>query len=195
MNFNSNNKPKPNRKQIQMNKKLASALLAAGMTFGGAAAASAAYDGSGTTPDETPTAEVQDQSTAPQNGGIVNVQDTEGEADELEAPEADAEGAEDGDREGRRGRGGCKLDTAAEVIGIDVEALRSALDEGQTIAEVAADNGVSADAVIDAMVEAAEERLSEKVEEGRITQNEADDKLVEKTDRIEDRVNGTTEEA
>ncbi len=178
-----------------MNKKLASALLAAGMVFGGAAAASAAYDGSGTTPDETPTAEVQDQSSDPQNDGIVNVQDAESETDELEAPEADNDGTEDGEREGRSGRSGCKLDTAAEAIGIDVEALRSALDDGQTIAEVAAANGVSADAVIDAMVEAAEERLSAKVEEGRITQNEADDKLVEKTQRIEDRVNGTTEEA
>lgn len=178
-----------------MNKKLASALLAAGMLFGGAAAASAAYDGSGTAPDETPTAEVQDQSSAPQNDGIVNVQDADSEADELEAPEADTDGVEDGEREGRHGRGGCKLDTAAEVIGIDVEALRAALDEGQTIAEVAADNGVSAQAVIDAMVENAEERLSGKVDEGRITQNEADDKLVEKTERIEDRVNGTTEEA
>jgi hypothetical protein len=69
-------------------------------------------------------------------------------------------------RGGWRGHRGERLTTAAEVIGIDVEELRSALRGGQTIAEVAEANGVDPQAVIDALVDEAEARITTMVNEG-----------------------------
>lgn len=95
------------------------------------------------------------------------------------------------ERRHRRGhRGGCSLEAAATAIGIDEADLKAALDEGQTIAQVAEANGVAVDTVIDAMVDEKAEKLAEKVESGRITQEEADEKLAELEERITNKVNG-----
>ena len=110
----------------------------------------------------------------------------------LQTAEDEAESTEDSERHGRRG--GCNLDAAAEAIGIDADELRTAVDEGQSIAEVATANGVDAGDVVDAMVAAKAERLAEKVDEGRLTPDEADERLVEETTEIEDRVSGSTDE-
>lgn len=74
---------------------------------------------------------------------------------------------ERGDGGGRHGRGGWHLgkglDTVATTIGITVEELRTGLQGGQTIAEIAVANGSSAQAVIDALVADATERITELV--------------------------------
>jgi hypothetical protein len=61
-------------------------------------------------------------------------------------------------------RGHELLSTAAEAIGIGEDELRTALEEGQSIAQVAEANGVDVDAVVDAMVAAATERLEDAIE-------------------------------
>src|SRR5690606_35881100 len=110
---------------------------------------------------------------------VANAQDdapsTTEPAPDVPAPdEAPPEGAPE-EGEGCRGpRGhGADLAAAADAIGISVEDLRSALMDGQTIAEVADANGVDPQAVVDAMVAEAEEHLAEKVAEGELTQEEA----------------------
>ncbi len=167
------------------NQKLLTIAALAGLTIGGltVTAASAQSYGGDSSSSTVDTAEPAVDAGA---GDIVLVQETDvpDSADEV-----------DGQRDGRRGhRGGCDLDEAAAAIGIDEEALRSALDSGDTIAEVAEANGVAVDAVIDAMVDAKAERINDKVTEGRITQEEADDKLAQLEDRISDRVNGAEED-
>ena len=120
-------------------------------------------------------------------------------SDDIEAggagePNEDAEANEEGER-GRHRRGGCgNLDAAAEAIGVEADDLRSALDEGQSIADVAIANNVDPDTVVDAMVASADEHLAEKVDAGRLTQEEADERLAEKTERINDRVFDTETE-
>ena len=107
------------------------------------------------------------------------------DAPEATAPDTTApEGApapEDCDGHGHRGP---KLDAAAEAIGVDVEALREALASGQTLAEVAEANGVDPQAVVDALVAEAGTRLDEAVAEGRLTQEEADERRAQLTERI-----------
>ncbi|MEM9035558.1 MAG: hypothetical protein AAGD18_13275 [Actinomycetota bacterium] len=98
----------------------------------------------------------------------------------------------DGDR-GRRGRG-ARFSTAAEAIGITVEDLRAELQTGATVADVAEANGVDVQDVIDAMVAGVEERLEMKVQDGRLTEEEAAERLEDKTERITDRVNGVEDE-
>jgi hypothetical protein len=66
-----------------------------------------------------------------------------------------------------RGRGfGIELDAAAEALGLDRSALVQELRDGKTIAQVAEEQGVDVDTVIDAMVAPVRERITEFVNEG-----------------------------
>ena len=85
------------------------------------------------------------------------------------------------------------LDIAADTIGIDLPLLIEGLREGQTIAEVAAAHGSSADAVIDALVGANQARLDELVADGSITAEEALTRAAEAAQRITALVNGDHE--
>ena len=95
---------------------------------------------------------------------------------------------------GHRGPGGLGfgrigLDAAAEVIGIEEDDLRDALREGTTLAELAQQNGVDVQAVIDALVAEANERIDNALEDGRIDDAEAAERLAEVTERITTLVN------
>lgn len=166
------------------NKKVLTLAMIGGLTLGGLSVATvASAQGYGGDADARTEESVDTQDADTNDAGeLVQVQD-EADTDEAEANEAD------GEREGRRS-GGCNLETAAEAIGIDEADLQAALEDGDTIADVAEANGVSADDVIDAIVDAKTERIAEKVEDGSITQEEADEKLANYESKISDRVNG-----
>lgn len=65
-------------------------------------------------------------------------------------------------------------DAAAGALGITADELSSALRDGQTLAELAAANGVDEQAVIDAALAAADTKLDEAVAAGALTQEQAD---------------------
>lgn len=94
----------------------------------------------------------------------------------------------------RGGRGGPGLEVAADAIGITEEELRTALRDGGTLAEVAEANGVDPQAVIDALVAELQTRLDEKVADGDLTQEEADEKLASGIERITERMTSTPPE-
>ena len=87
------------------------------------------------------------------------------------------------------GHGGPGLDAAATALGITADELRTDLQGGKTIAQVAADKGVDVQTVIDAMVADAKSHLAAEVASGEHTQAEADQKLADLTQRITDSVN------
>ena len=60
-------------------------------------------------------------------------------------------------------RGGMHLDTAAEVLGLTVDELRTQLQDGSTLADVAAAQDVDVDTLIDALVAEARERITARV--------------------------------
>jgi hypothetical protein len=92
---------------------------------------------------------------------------------------------------GRPGFGhGADLDAAATAIGITEDELRTALQSGQSLAEIAQANDVTAQTVIDALVANAKTQIAERVASGDITQAEGDEKLADLTDRITAMVNG-----
>lgn len=95
-----------------------------------------------------------------------------------------------GHRHGRFGRGGMHLDLIAETIGIEADDLRTALEEGQTIGEVAVDNGVDASVVVDALVAEMETKLDEAVTDGRLTEEQAAERLAGAADRAQALVDG-----
>ncbi len=80
-----------------------------------------------------------------------------------------------------------------EVLGVTQEDLMAARQNGESLADVAAANGVETQAVVDALVADLDEHLDLAVEAERLTQEEADEKLVEGTERITDMVNGDLE--
>jgi hypothetical protein len=73
----------------------------------------------------------------------------------------------------------------AEVLGIGVDELVAAREEGTTLAELAGDD---LPAVVDFFTEQATERIAERVESGRITQEQADERLEGLNERIESRI-------
>jgi polyhydroxyalkanoate synthesis regulator phasin len=89
------------------------------------------------------------------------------------------------DRAGEfRGGRGAHFEEIAEFLGVTSEEIRDALIDGSTLGEIAEANGSSAAELITFMVEQASERLDEAVAEGRITEEEAAERLAEITERI-----------
>ena len=90
---------------------------------------------------------------------------------------------------GRHG-GGFDLEAAATALGLSEDELRTALEtDGTTLAQVAGDEGVAVDTLIDALVQAQEERIAQAVEDGELTQAQADERLADLEARITERVN------
>ena len=81
----------------------------------------------------------------------------------------------------------------ADVLGLDGSEIRDALKGGSTIADLAAEQGVSVDDVVDALVAQAEQRVAAALESGRIDQEKADEILANVEQHAEDIVNGEAE--
>ena len=82
------------------------------------------------------------------------------------------------------------LDLVANTIGITAPDLIDQLADGSTVAEIATAAGADPQAVIDALVADAQERLAAAVQSGRITQAEADQRIENLTERITSWING-----
>ena len=82
-----------------------------------------------------------------------------------------------------------KLDTAADYLGLTEAQLYSELESGKTLAQIAKDQGKSADGLVNALVDAAKQKLDTAVKAGRLTQAQADQMLNDLRDRITSMVN------
>jgi predicted DNA-binding protein (UPF0251 family) len=83
---------------------------------------------------------------------------------------------------------GPRLEEAATAIGITVEELRTQLQAGKTLAQVAEAEGVSKSVLIDKLVKAAEERIAQAVTDGKLTQAQADERKSDLRARITEMV-------
>jgi len=91
-----------------------------------------------------------------------------------------------------KGQRGSKMGgRLANSLGIDKEALMEGRQAGQTLAETLAANGISADDAKATILAQMESHLAEAVEQGRLTQAEADEKLASAPERIEEMINRT----
>ena len=99
--------------------------------------------------------------------------------------------SDDGDCDGRKGHGGfgTRFEELAELVGTDREGLKAALLEGQTLAQIAEANGVEVQTVIDALIAQVNERIDAWVENGKLTEEEAETRKSDAAAKIEDRVN------
>jgi lambda repressor-like predicted transcriptional regulator len=82
------------------------------------------------------------------------------------------------------------LETAASYLGITRAQLMSELREGKSLAQVAKAHGKSADGLVNALLDRAEQKLDRAVKNGRMTEAEKKEMLAGLKKRITDLVNG-----
>jgi hypothetical protein len=189
-----------------LNRKLVAVGLSAGLLAGGAAGAiltSGGVSGASVAQDDTTTTVAESTEEQPRQGRMSEfltetltplVEDgsiTEEQMLEVIAAieAARPAGGAGGHGQGGHGHRGQGLEAAAEALGMDQAELRDQLRDGSTLAEIAQAQGVDVQVVIDALVAEAKAHLDEKVAEGDLTQEEADERLAEIAERITDRVN------
>ncbi len=94
-----------------------------------------------------------------------------------------------GGHEGHRG-GGPGLSAGATALGMTEDELRTALEpDGTTLADVAEEQGVPVETLVDALGAAEQDRVAAAVENGRLTQEQADERLADLEARVVERVN------
>ena len=99
-----------------------------------------------------------------------------------------------GPRPGFMGRGGTSLiGVAAEKLDMSVEDLFAELQDDKSIADVASEKGVDPQDIIDTYLAELGETLKQAVEEGKMTQNQADWMLEQATETAPDQLNNTWE--
>ena len=112
--------------------------------------------------------------------------------DDTEATADEAEAADDGTERERGCRGGVRNSEAvADALGLTADELQTARAAGQSLADIAATQGVSTDAVVDALVDGIEAHLVEEVAEGDLTQAEADERLAAAEERAAEKIDAT----
>lgn len=82
------------------------------------------------------------------------------------------------------------LDAAAEYLGMTEAALREAVEDGKTLAQVARDRNKPVDGLIDALVAQKRERINDAVEDGDLTRAQANRILEDVREAVTDMVNG-----
>lgn len=79
---------------------------------------------------------------------------------------------------------------AADKLGMTVDELVAQLQDGKTVAELAKEKSVDLQTIVDAVMTVRQEKLSQAVADGKITQKQADLMLEKMRDMIEDCLNG-----
>ena len=92
---------------------------------------------------------------------------------------------------GRQGGRGPGFAVVAETLGLTEEEVREAVIDGQTLAELAAANGSSAEELVAALLADIKSHMDEKVAAGDLTQEEADARYAEAEERTAEFVNST----
>jgi hypothetical protein len=89
---------------------------------------------------------------------------------------------------GPGGRGFGNPQVVADALGITPEQLRTELEAGKSLADVAAAHGVAEQTLIDAIVNDHKTHLAADVAAGRLTQAEADQRLADLASHVKDMV-------
>ena len=108
----------------------------------------------------------------------------------IEAGEVPLVGVGPGPGHHRGHHGRVDLAAAAGFLGVTEAELRSSLEDGDTLAQLATANGKTAAGLVDALVAAAKADLDEKVEAGRLTPAQRDAILEHMESRVERIVTG-----
>ncbi|MEO8695667.1 MAG: hypothetical protein ABI658_19260 [Acidimicrobiales bacterium] len=186
-----------------MNKRIAAAAASASLLAGAAGFAigvtgtAGAQSGSPTTtaPAAKPKSDgwIQDALKPLLDNGTLNQSQIDAVTKALQDARPAGKGPMDGGlRRGGPGGGGPagNLAGAATALGVTAEEVRTALQSGQSLADLAKAKGVDPQKVIDALLAPIVEHEKADVTSGKDTQAEADKEIADATARITDFVNG-----
>lgn len=81
-------------------------------------------------------------------------------------------------------------DKVASLLGMSVADLRTARQSGKSLAEIAADKGISRDTLVSGMLQLHQDAVAARVADGTLTQAQADQVLANMKTRIEAMVDG-----
>jgi len=81
--------------------------------------------------------------------------------------------------------------TVSDLLGLTPEELHAEIQDGKSLVEIAAERGISAEELTDALLEAKAEMLREAVANEQITQEQADLMMERFESQIESMLNGT----
>lgn len=167
-----------------MRKRIATALAVGAIGVGGLAVsgAASAADTTGT----ATTSRVQAVKDA-LKGLVGDGSISQAQADEVATTLGSADLGPGGGHGG--GGRGADLATAATTLKLSEDDLRTQLQAGRTLAQVASAQGVAVDDLVTALVDAQKTRIAAQVTAGTITQAQADERLADLKQRITDRVN------
>jgi len=98
---------------------------------------------------------------------------------------------EDGDRWRGGHRRGARLDEMSELLGLSEDELRAEFEAGNSLADIAAAQGISTEELTASMLAAVEEHLAEAVAEGRIDDAAAAERLARAEERIPEMIERT----
>ena len=95
-----------------------------------------------------------------------------------------------GDGMGRGGKMGGPGSPAviAQALGVTEDELRTAFQDGKSVADVATEKGVSLDTVVNAVIADETTRLAQAVTDGKLTQEQADQRLADLSTNLPDRL-------
>ncbi len=102
--------------------------------------------------------------------------------------------SEDGEGVGYHGIGYVyheSIDAVSELLGLSPEEIREERKLGKSLVEIAEEQGVSEDALIEAIMAAPKEAIEQKVEDGILTQEQADQMIERLEQRVIWRINRT----
>lgn len=116
-------------------------------------------------------------------GLVTNGTISQAQADKVATTLGSADGVFGG-RGGRGGGRGVDLTTAASAIGVTADDLRTQLQAGKTLAEVAKSKGVSQATLVDKLVATEKTRIAAAVKAGTMTQAQADTRLAGLTAQV-----------
>ena len=97
------------------------------------------------------------------------------------------------DRNSGPRRGGQLPAAVLEMLGIDGPALREALSEGKSVADIAEENGVEIGDIVGELLHERSVHLAEHVADGSLTEDEAAEKLEAMEAKITERLNSVPE--
>lgn len=169
-------------------KLLGAAAMVAALSAGGVAGALLG------TPGVTGAQEADDTTTSTTTSGDGTASDQDGTTEDSTT---EADGADRGCGPGGRGFGGrgfggepgVRSEAVTEALGISQEELRTALQSGSTIAQVATAQGVDQQVVIDALVAEGTARIEERVANGGLSAEEGAERIAHLTERATEMVN------
>lgn len=183
-----------------MNKKFL-ATAAAASTLGGAVAGATLFaPGGAGAQDDTDDGGAVEEQVRPEAGERIAAA-LQGLVDDGTLTEAQVDAVVDAlqearpeGRPGHRGHGGFAGGAElGDILGLENTEIREALADGSSLADLAEEQGVDSQDLVDAIVAATEERVNGAVENGRIDQEKADEILAGAEDKAESIVNGEFE--